>query len=100
MIPLFTARRLGPHYGIKVNHFNPIKPRATKEETMTTKTPKPLLVLYQNQGGKTVEGIVRTRHRDGSVTVEPRFFIEHGFRVGQYIGGKVRVDSYTPKSAT
>jgi hypothetical protein len=34
MIPLFTARRLGPHYGIKVNHFNPIKPRATKEETM------------------------------------------------------------------
>jgi hypothetical protein len=28
MIPLFTARRLGPHYGIKVN---PIKPQVTKE---------------------------------------------------------------------
>ena len=33
MIPLFTATRLGPRYGIKVNRFNPNKPVA-KEETM------------------------------------------------------------------
>lgn len=40
-----------------------------------------------------VEAIVRTIHRDGSVTVEPRFFVRDGKRTPGYIGGKVRLEA-------
>lgn len=50
---------------------------------------KGTMVKYR-AGEKEVLAIVRTAHRDGSCTVEARYFLEGGKQVGGYLGYRYR----------
>ncbi len=50
-------------------------------------------LTYRLSGFGRVSAIVRTVHRDGSVTVEARHQLKDGEPVGPYLGYKYRMDS-------
>lgn len=48
--------------------------------------------VYYNVPGGTVSAVVRTIHRDGSVTVEAFHFVKDGKPQGGFLGYKYRMD--------